>query len=72
MSQGTSSLIFGRLRSTPDGRPRIFHEKLQWNSQSKLKTYSLENLHYKSRQQKVDILQSISKHLDFVEDTSMG
>ncbi len=33
----------------PDGRPKIFHESLNWNAESKLKAYSVENLHYKSR-----------------------
>jgi hypothetical protein len=41
----------------PDGTGKIFHESLNWNVESKLKAYSLENFHYKTRRNdaKVDI-----------------
>jgi hypothetical protein len=38
--------LFGRVWYQPDGRSRIFHETLEWNVQSRLKSYSYENLHY--------------------------
>lgn len=41
--------MFGRIWFLPDGSPQIFHESLNWNVESKLKAYSLENIHYKSR-----------------------
>ncbi len=44
--------MFGRVCRLPDGTPKIFHDSLDWNVQSKLKSYSLGNLHYKSRQLK--------------------
>lgn len=51
----SSSLISGRLQASTDGRTKIFHEKLRWNAPSKLRAYSLENLHYKSRQPTVQV-----------------
>jgi hypothetical protein len=45
-----SSQIFGRLHRLPNGRSKIFHEKLDWNASSKLRSSSLRNLNYKSRQ----------------------
>ncbi|CAF3601330.1 unnamed protein product [Rotaria sordida] len=42
--------LFGRLWCPPDGHPKIFHETLQWNVQSKIKSYSYENLHHKPHQ----------------------
>ncbi|CAF0885414.1 unnamed protein product [Rotaria sp. Silwood1] len=45
-----SPQLFGRLWCLPDGKPKIFHEPLRWNVQSKIKSYSLENLHHKPHQ----------------------
>ncbi|CAF0929571.1 unnamed protein product, partial [Didymodactylos carnosus] len=38
--------LFGRLWCLPDGTPTVFNESLQWNAQSKLKSYSFENIYY--------------------------
>ena len=48
---------FGRLCSLPDGSRKIFHQTLKWNRQSKIRSYSLENIHYKPPRSnfKVDI-----------------
>lgn len=38
---------FGKLVRSPGGRPKIFNEVLHWNVQSKLKSYTNENIHYR-------------------------
>ncbi|CAF3906802.1 unnamed protein product [Rotaria sp. Silwood2] len=38
--------LFGRLWCLPDGSPTVFHESLEWNVASRLRSYSYENLYY--------------------------
>lgn len=38
--------LFGRLWCLSDGTPTVFHESLEWNTQSKLRGYSYENFNY--------------------------
>lgn len=45
-SQETAPQLFGRLWCLPDGSPTVFHESLEWTSQSRVKPYSYQNAHY--------------------------
>ena len=44
--QESAPQLFGRLWCLPDGSPTVFHESLGWDVPSKLRAYSLENIHY--------------------------
>ncbi|CAF4052394.1 unnamed protein product [Rotaria sp. Silwood2] len=61
ISSTLSPQIFGRLWCLPDGSPKIFHEPLRWNVQSKIKSYSHENLHHKPQRSHFKIFNKIPK-----------
>ena len=48
--------MMGRIQRLPDGRTTVYHEKLDWNSPSKLRSYSLGNLGYKPHQSDIKVM----------------
>ena len=70
--------MLGRVQRLPDGQPTVFHEKLEWKSPSKLRSYSLANLHYQPRQREIKVTPSIQflffypNRLDFKSKTTFA
>ncbi|CAF2050728.1 unnamed protein product [Rotaria magnacalcarata] len=66
--------LFGRLWCLPDGSPTVFHESLEWNVASKLRSYSYENLNYEPHRSEFKIFnkkpkwQSESKLADLMKE----
>ncbi|CAF3330528.1 unnamed protein product [Rotaria socialis] len=66
--------LFGRLWCLPDGSPTVFHESLEWNVASKLRSYSYENLNYEPHRSEFKIFnkkpkwQSESKLADLIKE----